>query len=108
MCLTRYALARTKKSSLDYLKERNSSSFFIKRITHIEIEEIVSSFRNGKSTGPYNIPVKLLKILSPYISQPLAIIFNASITLGIFPEKLKYAKAIRIYKKGSPTIPSNY
>ena len=75
----------TKKSPLDYLMKKNSSSFFIKSITHIEIEEIISSFRNGKSTGTYSIPVKLLKILSPYIPQPLAIIFNAPITLGVFP-----------------------
>ena len=90
--------------------KRNSSSFFIKPITYIEIEEIISSFRNGKSTGPYSIPVKLSKILSPYmyISQPLAIIFNASITLGVFPNKLKYAKVIPIHKKGSPSNPSNY
>ena len=101
-------IPRTKKSPLDYLMKRNSSSFFIKPITYIEIEEIISSFRNGKSTGPYSIPVKLLKILSPYISQPLAIIFNASITLGVFPDKLKYAKVIPIPKKGSPSNPSNY
>ena len=101
-------IPRTKKSPLDYLMKRNSSSFFIKPITYIEIEEIIYSFRNGKSTGPYSIPVKLLKILSPYISQPLAIIFNASITLGVFPDKLKYAKVIPIHKKGSPSNPSNY
>ena len=70
-------IPRTKKSPLDYLTKINSSFFFIKPITHIEIEEIISSFRNGKSTGPYSIPVKLLRLLSPYISQPLALIFNA-------------------------------
>ena len=95
----------TKKSPLDYLMKRSSSSFFIKLITHIEIEEIIPSFRNGKSTGPYSMPVKSLKILSPYVFQPLAIIFNASFTLGIFPDKLKYAKVIPIHKKGSPRIP---
>ena len=99
-------IPRTKKSPLDYLMKKNSSSF-INPITYIEIEEIISSFRNGKSTGPYSIPVKLLKILSPYISQPLAIIFNASITLGVFPDKMKYAKVISIHKKGSPSNPSN-
>ena len=101
-------IPRTKKSPLDYLMKRNSSSFFIEPITHIEIEEIISSFRNGKSTGPYNIPVKLLKILSPYISRLLAIIFNSSITIGIFADKLKYAKVIPIHKKGSPTNTSDY
>ena len=98
-------IPRTKKSPLDYLMKRNSSSFFIKPVTYIEIEEIISSFRNDKPTGPYTIPVKLLKILSPYISQPLAITFNGSITVGIFSDKLKYAKVISIHKKGSPRIP---
>ena len=68
----------TKKSPLDYLMKRNSSFFFIKPITHIEIDEIISFFRNGKSTGPYSIPVKLLKILNPYVSQPLAVISTLS------------------------------
>ena len=96
-----------KKSSPDYLMKRNSSSSSIKPIIHIEIEEIISSFRNGKSTGPYSIHLKLLKILSPYMSQPLNIIFSGSVTLGIFPDKLKYAKVIPIHKKGSPMNLSN-
>ena len=52
-------IPRTKKSPLEYLMKRNSSSFFIKPIPHIETEEIISSFRNGKSTGPCSVPVKL-------------------------------------------------
>ena len=52
--------------------------------------------------------MKLLKLLNPYISKLLAQIFNESITLGIFPNKLKHAKVIPIHKKGSPTDPSNY
>ena len=52
--------------------------------------------------------MKLLTLLKPYISKPLAIIFNKSITLGIFPDKLKCAKVIPIHKKGSPTDASDY
>ena len=33
---------------------------------------------------------------------------NESINLGIFPDKLKYAKAIPIHEKGAHTDPSNY
>ena len=101
-------ISRTKKSPLDYLKNRNTNSFFVRPITHNEIEDIILSLKNGESTGPFSIPVKLLKLLNPYISKPLAQIFNESITLGIFPDKLKQAKVIPIHKKGSPTDPSNY
>ena len=80
----------------------------MKPIIHTEIEDIISPFKISKSTGPFSVPVKLLKLLKPYIYKPLAIIFNEFITLGIFPDKLKCAKVIPIHRKGSPTDPSNY
>ena len=101
-------IPRTKKSPFDFLNNRANNSFFILPITHNEIEDIITSFKNGKSTGPFSIPIKLLKLIKTEISKPLAIIFNESILLGIFPDKLKYAKVIPIHKKGSQTDPSNY
>ena len=48
----------------------------MKPIIHTEIEDIISSFKISKSTGLLSVPVKLLKLLKPYISRLLAIIFN--------------------------------
>ena len=102
-------IPRTRKPPLDYLKERNPHSFYMKPIIHAEIEDIISSFKISKSTGSFNVPAKFLKLLKPYISRPLAIIFNESIiAFGIFPDKLKYVKVIPIHRTGSPTDPSNY
>ena len=95
-------IPRSKKSPIDYLGCRNPNSIYLNPIIHNEIDDIISSLQNGKSTGPFSIPVKLLKVLKPYISQPLANIFNQSIILGIFPDKLKYAKIIPIHKKRIP------
>ena len=64
--------------------------------------------QNGKSIGPFSIPIKDLKLLNPYISKQLAHIFNQSICSSIFPDRLKYAKVIPIHKKGPSTNPSNY
>ena len=100
----RSGIPRTRKSPLDYLKERNPNSFYMKPITHTEIEDIISPFKISKSTGPFSVPVKLLKLLKPYISKLLVVIFNESITLGIFPDKLKCAKVIPIHRKSSPLI----
>ena len=41
---------------------------------------------------------------SPPLGKTLAITFNESITVGIFPDKLKCAKVIPIYKKVPPLI----
>ena len=80
-------IPRTKKSPLDYLNNRANNSFFILPIAHTEIEDIITSFKNGKSTGPFSNSIKLLKLIKTEISKPLAIIFNESILLGIFPDK---------------------
>ena len=101
-------IPRTKRSPLDYLKNRNMNSFFISPVAHSEIEDIIISLKNGKSTGPFSIPEKLLKLVKCDIPRPLACIFNESITLGIFPDKLKCAKVTPIHKKGAHTDPSNY
>ena len=56
----------------------------------------------------YISPVKLLKLLGPKISHPLATMINQSFANGIFPSKLNIAKVVPIFKKGDPEISSNY
>jgi hypothetical protein len=46
--------------------------------------------------------------MSEELASPLAIIANISFASGIHPDKLKIAKVIPIYKKGSKLIPANY
>ena len=67
---------RTPKSPLDYLIKKNPKSMFIQPVTHIEVEDTISSFDSTKSISPNSIPVNLLKILGHYISQPLAKLIN--------------------------------
>ena len=42
------------------------------------------------------------------IASPMSIIINQSLYTGIFPEKLKIAKIIPIFKKGDPHLLENY
>ena len=62
----------------------------------------------GKTVGPYSIPIKLLKMISHPISLPLCLIVNESFTAEIFPDKVKLAKVITLYKQGSRDNPTNY
>ena len=63
---------------------------------------------NGKAVGPYSIPIFLLKILNEHIAIPLCDITKYSFSNGIFPDMMKLAKVIPLYKKNSPEDPSNY
>ena len=87
---------------------KTKNSIFLQPIIYTEIEDIISCLQNGKSTTHFSIPIKLLKLLNPYIFKQLTHIFNHSICIGIFPDRLKYAKVIPIHKKGPSTDPSNY
>ena len=69
-----------------------------------ELEKLNSS----KSTGPDNIPVKLLKDSKETVAPFLAYIFNTSLCSGIFPDNLKVARVSPIYKEGDKKERGNY
>ena len=73
-----------------------------------EVQNITSSLKSGKAVGPCSIPVFLLKLLSQYISFPPSDIINRSFVNGLFPDLLKLAKVIPLYKKQSSNDPNNY
>ena len=73
-----------------------------------EVSEIIKSLKDGKSIGPNSIPIKLLKILDPYISVNLSDLINESFETGCFRDKLKIVKVIPVFKKGLTTKKSNY
>jgi hypothetical protein len=52
--------------------------------------------------------MKLLKKVAVSLSVPLAIIINQSLNTGIFPEALKIAKILPLYKKENKSLFDNY
>ena len=55
-----------------------------------------------------NISSKLLKFVAVEIAQPLAFIFNLSLTTGIVPRRLKISRTVPIFKSDLPTKLTNY
>ena len=102
------SIPRNPKSPLDYLRNRNSNSIFLTPVIKSDIEDIINGLVVSKSVGPNGIPIKLLKILGPFISHSLAQLVNRSFLQGVLPDKLKLAKVISLFKKGNPELPSNY
>ena len=82
--------------------------FFLIPSTAFEIYDIIGLLKTIKSVGPNSIPIKLLKILSIYISYPLSQIMNESFCTGIFPEKMQHAKVVPLLKKGCPVTAPSY
>ena len=69
---------------------------------------MLSALNPRKASGPNSIPVHILHLLANDICKPLTIIFNLSFDKGVYPDMLKIAKAIPIFKKDSKLVVSNY
>ena len=63
--------------------------------------QYLSKITNSHSCGHDNISSSTLKCIAHEICECLTLIINQSITTGIFPENLKIAKVVPIYKKSS-------
>ena len=58
----------------------------------------------SKASGYENINIKYIQNIAEVIYHPLCFIFNTSISTGIFPDLMKIAKVIPLFKNGSKTI----
>jgi len=56
------------------------------------------------ATANSYIGPKLLKVVAPVILSPLLHIFNLSFSTGVFPDRLKLAKVIPVFKKGDQSL----
>ena len=66
------------------------------------------NLNNNKSVGPISIPIRILKYCVDIITEPLSQLINISFNQGTFPNILKTAKIVPIFKKGDPLLCSNY
>ena len=98
----------TQKSPIDYLGDPLPNSFFLSSTTLTEVSAIISALKDNRASGPNSIPIKLLKTLNSHISVSLSILINQSFESGIFPDKLKIAQIIPIFKKDDSSLVSNY
>ena len=76
-------------------------------ITYPEMQVFIHT-RSTKSCGHDDLLVRTLK-LSKYLPAPLlSYVINESICDGVFPNNLKIAKVVPIFKSGDSEIPTNY
>lgn len=89
-------------------KKLNHANFDIKTITPFEVSKIIEKLNPNKSTGLDGISAKTLKYSSDAITPSISHIINKSIEMGIFPDRLKDAFVVPIFKTGDKHDPNNY
>ena len=103
-------LPKAQNSIKTYLDKipRCPVSMYLSPTCSTEIDQIIRSMQNKKSSGYDNISNQMLKWLRPVITKPLSIIFNKSLEHGVFPNSMKIAEIVPLHKRGDETQCNNY
>ena len=93
----------------DYLNNPTDHRFTFQQVSTKEVlSNIIDKLKSKNSSGKDEISNKLLKSIKDKLSEPLTVVINQSLLMGIFPEKLKIAKIKPLHKKGDKYCFNNY
>jgi len=95
------------KSAVDYLGEPFLMSMFVPPASDCDVRRVISELP-CKSCDINEVPSFIYKYFSDMMSPILAAFFNESSEIGIFPERLKLARVVPVYKSGDKLNVTNY
>ena len=77
-------------------------------VTKIEVKELIVNLPSGKAAGYDEVSNEMLKVLADVISDPLSILINKCLSKGVFPDCLKVAQVVPLYKDEDDSKAENY
>ena len=86
----------------------NDSTMYLTPVDETEINKLICELPNKKSYGYDKINDCLLKELCPVIVNPLTIVFNKSLEESVFPNSMKNADTVPLFKCQSNIDCNNY
>ena len=92
------------KSYLTQYKEK----FSFTQVSEVEVFLLLENLDRKKSFGIDKVHPFLLSIGALEITKPLTHLINLSLTQGKFPDSLKIAKVVPVFKQGSHMLCTNY
>ena len=81
---------------------------YVRKSTEHEIIDIVKTLKGKDSRDCYGLSMNVVKQLVGVIVKPFTHACNLSLNTGVFPDCLKLAKVVPLYKKCCPLEFSNY
>ena len=95
-------------SHTSFLTGNYPNTMFLEPATEQEIINVVKTFRNGVATGYDNMPLFVIKDNVDIIANSLTHLVNLSLLSGTFPDLLKIARVVPVFKSGDRRLLSNY
>ena len=91
-----------------YLRQPTDRDFRFASVSEEDVTNIIHNLKPKSSCGCDEISVKLIKFANNELCKPITVILNQCRKTVIFPDKLKIAKVIPLFKKGDPEKIDNY
>ena len=104
---TAKSIQRSSTSFTEFLSTPQNNCFKFFECNQSEVESTLQGLKNKKDPIQ-NFPTHLLKQLRKELSMPLSRLITISFKLGRFPDRLKEARVVPVFKAGDTKSPSNY
>ena len=97
------------ENSFEEFLSETDKDFMFEKTTSTHVFSLLSKLCWSKATGLDNISAKLLRECPDLLAESLTVIFNQSLTTGIFSNEWKSTRVTPLYKNcGKRTEPTNY
>ena len=92
----------------DYLPDSNVGTMYLDPVDESEILNTVRAFGKKASLDCDGVNMSLIKDVIVPIAKPVAHICNLSFSSGVFPDLMKVAKVVPLFKSGKNNMFTNY
>ena len=96
------------KSNFKNFLTKITSKFKIDKLQEEDLKTAFNSLKINKSPGYDKISAKIIKNCFSALKAPLLYLYNLSISTGTFPDQMKIAQVIPLFKSGLKSIVGNY
>ena len=91
-----------------YMPKRNECNLFLSPVLEEDIITTVNACKSKTSCDHNNIDMVIVKQVINYIAKPLAHVCSKSFECGVFPDDMKVAKVVPLFKARDRSLFSNY
>jgi len=101
-------IENTHSNNSNIIPKASINIFNFSAVTEKQVADAINNLRRKNSFGTDGVSTKILKFVKSEICSSLTHIFNGCISKSEFPDVLKIARVIPLFKKGDPHIMNNY
>ena len=90
------------------MPKKNECNLFLSPVLEEDIITTVNACKSNTLCDHNHIDMVIVKQVINYIAKPLAHVCSNSFECGVFPDNMKVAKVVPLFKAGDRSLFSNY